>query len=98
LAWAEGIPAFAIARSLELAQQQGAELAGVTVVDVGRLGRIGPASLGASASARERREFRLPVAQEHVEEAAEQFVSACRNAAAPRAYCCVEEREKRRSI
>ena len=36
---------FAIARSIELAQQQGAELTGVTVVDVGRLSRIGPVPL-----------------------------------------------------
>ena len=71
---------FAIARSIELAQQHGAELTGVTVVDVGRLSRIGPVPLVASASARELREFRLQVAQEHVEEATEQFVSACRNA------------------
>jgi nucleotide-binding universal stress UspA family protein len=68
---------FAIARSIELAQQHGAELTGVTVVDVGRLSRIGPVPLVASASARELREFRLQVAQEHVEEATEQFVSAC---------------------
>ena len=71
---------FAIARSIELAQQHGAELTGVTVVDVGRLSRIGPVPLVASASARELREFRLQVAQEHVEEATEQFVSACRQA------------------
>jgi hypothetical protein len=49
---------FAIARSVELAQQHGAELTGVTVVDVGRLSRIGPVPLVASASARELREFR----------------------------------------
>lgn len=71
---------FATARSIELAQQHGAELTGVTVVDVGRLSRIGPVPLVASASALELREFRLQVAQEHVEEAAEQFASACRNA------------------
>lgn len=71
---------FAIARSIELAQQHGAELTGVTVLDVGRLGRVGPVPLGASASAQELREFRFQVAQEHVKEATEQFVSACRNA------------------
>ncbi len=74
---------FAIARSIELAQQHGAELTGVTVVDVGRLSRIGPVPLGASASAGELREFRLEVAREHVEQATEQFVSACRTAAVP---------------
>jgi len=74
---------FAIARAIELAQQHGAELTGVTVVDVGRLGRIGPVPLVTSASARELRDFRLKVAQEHVEEAAEQFVSACRKADVP---------------
>jgi nucleotide-binding universal stress UspA family protein len=74
---------FAIARSIELAQQHAAELTGVTVVDVGRLSRIGPVPLVASASARELREFRLQVAQEHVEEAAQQFASACRKAGVP---------------
>ena len=74
---------FAIARSIELAQEHGAELTGVTVVDVGRLSRIGSVPLGASASARELREFRLEVAQEHVAEATEQFVAACRQAEVP---------------
>jgi hypothetical protein len=41
---------FAIARSIELAQQHGAELTGVTVVDVGRLIRIYPVPLVSSAS------------------------------------------------
>jgi nucleotide-binding universal stress UspA family protein len=68
---------FAIARAVELAQAHGAELTGITVVDVRRLARVGPVPLGASASARELREFRLQVAQEHVEEAIAQFKSAC---------------------
>jgi nucleotide-binding universal stress UspA family protein len=70
-----------ISRAIELAQHHGADLTGVTVVDVGRLRRIGPVPLVASASAaRELREFRLEVAQEHVNEATDQFVSACRAA------------------
>jgi nucleotide-binding universal stress UspA family protein len=74
---------FAIARSIELAQEHGAELTGVTVVDIARLSRIGPVPLVASASARELREFRVQVAQQHVEEATEQFASACRSAKVP---------------
>jgi nucleotide-binding universal stress UspA family protein len=71
---------FAIGRAIELAQQHGADVTGVTVVDVRRLSRVGPVPLGASGSARELREFRLQVAQEHVEQALAQFESACRKA------------------
>jgi nucleotide-binding universal stress UspA family protein len=74
---------FVISRAVELAQRHEADLTGVTVVDVGRLGRIGPVPLVASASARELREFRLEVAQEHVAQTTEQFVSACREAGVP---------------
>jgi nucleotide-binding universal stress UspA family protein len=74
---------FVISRAVELAQLHGADLTGVTVVDVGRLSRIGPVPLVASASARELRQFRLEVAQEHVNEATDQFVSACRDAGIP---------------
>lgn len=74
---------FAVGRAIELAQQHQAELTGVTVVDVRRLSRVGPVPLGASASARELREFRLGVAQEQVEQATEEFTSACRGASVP---------------
>jgi nucleotide-binding universal stress UspA family protein len=80
---------FAVARAIELAQAHGAELTGVTVVDVRRLKRVGPVPLGASASARELREFRLEVAQDHVEQACAQFESACR--AAGVAHCVRQE-------
>jgi nucleotide-binding universal stress UspA family protein len=68
---------FAICRAIELAQAHRAELTGITVVDVRRLARVGPVPLGASASARELRDFRIEVAQEHVHEAVAQFESAC---------------------
>lgn len=71
---------FAIARAIELACRHQAELTGVTVVDVRRLSRVGPVPLGASVSARELREFRLEVAQEHVEQATSQFESECSKA------------------
>ncbi len=71
---------FAIARAIELAQHHQAELTGVTVVDVRRLKRVGSVPPGASASARELREYRLEVAQEHVERAILQFESECRKA------------------
>ena len=70
---------FAIARSIELAQQHGAELTGVTVVDVDRLSCIGPVPLVALANSWELRKFRLQVAQEHVEEATDRLVSSCCN-------------------
>jgi len=71
---------FAIARAIELAKQHKADITGITVVDVHRLSHVGPVSLGASASARELRDFRLEVAQEHVETATAEFESACRKA------------------
>ena len=74
---------FAIARAVELARQLEAEITGVTVVDVRRLGQIGPVPLGASESARELREFRLEVAQDDVERAAEEFSTACHKAGVP---------------
>ncbi len=74
---------FAVSRAIELAQLHEAELTGVTAVDVRRLKRVGPVPLGASASAKELREFRLEVAQNHIEEATSQFESACRAAAVP---------------
>ncbi len=71
---------FAIKRAIELARAHQAELTGVTVVDIQRLSRVGPVPLGASASAKELRDFRLEVAQDHVREAIAQFESACRDA------------------
>jgi nucleotide-binding universal stress UspA family protein len=80
---------FAVARAIELARAHQAQLTGATVVDVRRLKRVGPVPLGASASAKELREFRLEVAQEHVEEATAQFESACREAGV--SYCVRQE-------
>jgi nucleotide-binding universal stress UspA family protein len=80
---------FAISRAIELAQAHQAELTGVTVVDVRRLKRVGPVPLGASASAKELHEFRLEVAQDHVEEATAQFETACRKAGV--SYCVRQE-------
>jgi len=74
---------FAIARAIELAQQHEAEITGVTVVDLRRLSRVGPVPLGASESARELREFRLEVAQEDVQRAADEFATACHKAGVP---------------
>lgn len=74
---------FAVRRAIELAQAHGAELTGATVVDVRRLKRVGPVPLGASADARELRDFRLEVAQDHVEEAIAQFEAACDEAGVP---------------
>ncbi|MEX0641815.1 MAG: universal stress protein [Pirellulales bacterium] len=74
---------FAVSRAIELAQEHQAEVTGVTVVDVRRLSRVGPVPLGASASARELREFRVQVAREQVAQAEDEFTSACRQAGVP---------------
>lgn len=55
-------------------------MTGVTVVDVRRFSDIGPVSLVASARARELRERRMHVVQQHIEAATERFVSECRAA------------------
>lgn len=68
---------YVISRAIELAREHDAELTGVTVIDAARLSRIGPVPTGASASARELREFRFEVVQEHVSAATDEFIAAC---------------------
>jgi nucleotide-binding universal stress UspA family protein len=70
----------AIRYAVELASRDGAELTGVTVIDVTRLENIGPIPLGGSQQARELREHRFAVAREHVEQAVLQFETACQEA------------------
>jgi len=67
----------AIQTAVELARDRGAELTGVTVVDVGRLSHVGPVPLGAECAAEELREHRLQLTAQRVEEVIEQFESAC---------------------
>jgi len=73
----------AIEHAVELARAQGAELAGVTVVDVGRLSSIGAAPIGAEEAGIELREHRLQVTAEHVEEVIAAFQKACAAASVP---------------
>jgi hypothetical protein len=75
----------AIARSIELAPQQDAELTGLTGLDVGRRGRIGPVPPGPQWAHWSFARFDLQVAQEPIDVMTERFASARRNAAALRA-------------
>jgi nucleotide-binding universal stress UspA family protein len=68
----------AIRTALELAQQHGAELTGVTVVDVGRLAATGPVPAGGAHYAEKVREHRLQVTGAAVTQAVAEFEAACR--------------------
>ncbi len=70
----------AIRRGVELAQAHGAELTGVTAVDVKKLSKVGPVPIGADGAAKELREHRLSVASEHVDQFIAQFEDACASA------------------
>ena len=67
----------ALQTAVELARAHGAELTGVTAVDVEALQSAGPAPIGAEASALELRDHRLEVTAEHVERVIAAFESAC---------------------
>jgi nucleotide-binding universal stress UspA family protein len=67
----------ALYHAIELAKAHGAELTGVTVVDVQRLSSIGPAPIGAEVTGIELRDHRLAVTSEHVREEVEAFQKAC---------------------
>lgn len=69
--------AAAIRQAVELATAHDAEVTGVSVVDVGRLSRVGPVPLGAMTYAGEQRTARLQVAREHVEQSLREFEQAC---------------------
>ena len=66
--------------AVELAQAQGAELTGVTAIDLRRLGDIGPVPLGGGAAAEDLREHRLHVTEQRVNEAVAEFERACQDA------------------
>jgi nucleotide-binding universal stress UspA family protein len=67
----------AIRRAVELAQVHGAEVTGVTAVDVQKLDIVGPVPIGADGAAEELREHRRHVASEHVDEFIAKFEDAC---------------------
>lgn len=68
----------AIRTALELAQRHGAELTGVTVVDVARLVATGPVPAGGAHYAEKVREHRLQVTDAAVTRAIAEFEAACR--------------------
>jgi len=70
----------AIAHGVELAKEHNAELSGVTVIDPDRLQDVGPIPIGGAAAAHELAEHRMHLAEEHIEEAIEQFEKTCGDA------------------
>lgn len=70
----------AIKTAVELALAHGAELTGVTVVDVARLSHLGAVPMGAEGAAEELREHRIQLTSQHVEEVIDQFEAACKTA------------------
>ncbi|MEX0939099.1 MAG: universal stress protein [Pirellulales bacterium] len=62
--------------AIELAREHGAELTGVTLYDVQRLGNVGSVPLGAGEAAKELREHRLQEAQRIIDTVSQQFESA----------------------
>ena len=66
--------------AIELAQTHGAELAGITVVDVVRLRDVGRSTPGQGAYTRRIGEERVRITEARVEKAIEQFVAACSDA------------------
>ncbi len=73
----------AIRRAVELATQHGAELTGVTVVDVKQLEKLGAAPIGAQESGIELRKHRRRVTAERVEQVIAAFEEACTAAKVP---------------
>jgi len=80
----------AVRRAIELAQRHGAEVTGVTVVDVQRLSHVGAVPIGAEGAAEELREHRLRITSEHVHEAVATFKAACRSGRVPHRVVCEE--------
>jgi nucleotide-binding universal stress UspA family protein len=73
----------AVRRAVELAQQHGASLTGITVVDIERLSDVGPVPIGGASRAHDLAEHRVAVTQERVEEEIAGFESACTAASVP---------------
>lgn len=72
-----------IAHAVELGRAHGAELTGVTDVDLARLANVGPVPVGAGAAAQELIEQRLQLTQQHIEESIARFEAACGEAGLP---------------
>lgn len=70
----------AIRRAVELAQQRGASVTAVTILDERRLRRVGPTPLGGAAAAADLRAHRFEVTAQQIEETLEQLKQACEQA------------------
>jgi len=70
----------AIRTAVELALRHGAELPGVTVVDLNRLASVGPVPAGAGHYASRLREHHFTVTGERLQKAVGEFECACRDA------------------
>ena len=79
----------AVTHALELARAHGAEITGVTDVDLAKVANVGPIPMGAGAAATELVEHRLQLAEKLVGEAIEHFESTCAEAGVP--YSVVRE-------
>jgi nucleotide-binding universal stress UspA family protein len=67
----------AVRHAVELARHHGAEVTGVTDIDLGRVASLGPVPIGAGEAAAELMEERLHLTQQHVEEAVRSFEALC---------------------
>ena len=73
----------AIGRAIELANEHGAVITGVTVVDTKRLKQIGPVPPGGSAYAAKLRQKRFEITEERVEKAIENYMKKCKESGIP---------------
>jgi len=73
----------AIERAIELANDHGARVTGVTVVDTKRLGKVGPVPPGGSVYAEKLRKKRFTITEERVEKAIEKFTKKCKKSGIP---------------
>ena len=67
----------AVQRALELAAVHGAEVTGVTDIDLAKVANVGPVPMGAGAAATDLVEHRLEITEQLVTEAIERFEAAC---------------------
>lgn len=70
----------AIRHAVDLAERHGAEVTGVTDIDLAKVANVGPVPMGAGAAAHDLVEHRLKLAEEHVEASIRKFEAACAEA------------------
>ena len=79
----------AVRHALELARIHGAEVTGVTDIDLAKVANVGPVPMGAGAAAHDLVEHRLQVTEQHVNEAVRDFEASCRTAGTE--FCVARE-------